>query len=119
MHIMIYIVVVLITYGAFIVVVVVVVVLVVVEDCVLVLDCGIIVEVWWGRYNSGHLIAHAKFIIYNWDDELLQKLLQKYFRKGSRKVKPNFGILCSIFSSKRSSYNNKKKILILILYNNY
>lgn len=90
-----------------------------IDDCVVIIEDVLdsveyaIVEVWWGRYNSGHLIAHAKFIIYNWDDEL-QKLLQKYFRKGSRKIKPNFGILCPIFSSKRSSYNNKKKILILI-----
>lgn len=109
MHIIIYIVIILISY------VVIFIVVVLVED---VLEYGTIVEVWWGRYNSGHLIAHAKFIIYSWDDEE-QKLLQKYFRKGSRRVKPNFGILCSIFSSKRSSYNNKKNILILILYNNY
>lgn len=36
-----------------------------VDDVDIVVDGAIVVE---GRYNSGHLIAHARFVIYTSDD---------------------------------------------------
>lgn len=66
-------------------------------------------KVVWGKYNSGHFTAQARFMMYEFPSVDLQEFLQKNIRIGSSKPKPNLG--SSIPSSRICScmYNNKNK----------
>lgn len=71
-------------------------------------------EVVWGKYNSGHFTAQARFCMYEFPSVDPQEFLQKNIRIGSSKPKPNLG--SPIPSSRICSYryNNKNKKLIFM-----